>query len=139
MMRSLSPLISERALQVELTGDSPTITAHSWMVEQLLANLLSNAVRHTPEGGALGIDIRSGEEVTIRVWNMGPGIAPEIADRLFEPFSTTDSLRGTGLGLTICREIVRWLAGTVELRNFNSPQGAGVEAVVRLPGQISRA
>ncbi|OOG35869.1 HAMP domain-containing histidine kinase [Polaromonas sp. A23] len=139
VMVGLSPLISERALQVELTGDTPVITAHSWMVEQLLANLLSNAVRHTPEGGALGIDIRSGEEVTIRVWNMGPGIAPEIADRLFEPFSTTDSLRGTGLGLTICREIVRWLAGTVELRNFNSPQGTGVEAVVRLPGQISRA
>ncbi|WP_332776276.1 sensor histidine kinase [Polaromonas sp.] len=136
---AVSALISERGLQFELTGDTPTITAHSWMIEQLLANLLSNAVRHAPQGGALGLDIRSGDEVVIRVWNLGPGIAPEIVDRLFEPFSTTDPLHGTGLGLAICREIVRWLDGSIALRNFDSPQGSGVEAVVRLPGQVNRA
>ncbi len=139
VMVGLSPLIGDRGLQVELTGDAPIITAHSWMVEQLLANLLSNAVRHTPEGGAVGIDIRSGDDVLVRVWNIGPGIAPDIAGRLFEPFSTSDPLRGTGLGLTICREIVRWLEGTIELRTFSGAQGSGVEAVVRLPGPVNPA
>jgi two-component system sensor histidine kinase TctE len=129
----LSPLISERGLQFALQGDQPIITAHVWMAEQLIANLLSNAVRHTPDGGALGIDIEAGDDVMLRVWNFGPGIAPEIADRLFEPFSTTDPLHGTGLGLAICREIVRWLDGSIALRNFSSAKGHGVEAVVRLP------
>jgi two-component system sensor histidine kinase TctE len=129
----LSPLISERGLHFELTGDQPVLRAHSWMIEQLLANLLSNALRHTPDGGSLGIEVRAGEEIVLRVWNHGAPIAPDIADRLFEPFSTTDPLHGTGLGLAICREIVRWLDGSIELRNFDSPQGSGVEAIVRLP------
>ncbi|HSW14922.1 MAG TPA: sensor histidine kinase, partial [Solimonas sp.] len=129
----LSPLISERGLHFELAGDQPVITAHTWMVEQLLANLMSNALRHTRDGGSLGIEVRAGEEIVLRVWNHGPPIAPDIADRLFEPFSTTDPLHGTGLGLAICREIVQWAGGSIELRNFDSPQGSGVEAIVRLP------
>lgn len=129
----LSPLISERGLHFELAGDQPVITAHAWMIEQLLANLLSNAVRHTPDGGALGIEITAVDSVQLRVWNEGPALAAEIADRLFEPFSTTDPLHGTGLGLAICREIVHWLGGSIALHNFESPQGSGVEAVVHLP------
>lgn len=132
----LSPLISERGLQFALEGDAPTIEAHAWMIEQLLANLLSNAVRHTPDGGALGVHVTDqGDEVLLRVWNLGPGIAPEIADRLFEPFSTTDAREGTGLGLAICREIVRWLGGSITLRNLED--GSGVEAVVVLPKSLS--
>ncbi|MCJ0761912.1 sensor histidine kinase [Variovorax terrae] len=137
----LSSLISDKALHFELTGAEPTILAHGWMIEQLMTNLLSNAVRHTPQGAMLGLDIAATpQEVVIRVWNAGPAIAPEIADRLFEPFSTTDPLHGTGLGLAICYEIVRWLGGTVVLRNCTLPdQGTGVEAVVRLARGLNPA
>jgi two-component system sensor histidine kinase TctE len=130
---ALSPLIADKRLQFALEGDAPLVLAHGWMVDQLLANLLSNAVRHTPEGQALGIAIRADHGIELRVWNQGSRIPPEIAGRLFEPFSTTDRLHGTGLGLAICREIVRWLGGTIVLRDYDDGKGGGVEAMVRLP------
>lgn len=130
---TLSPLISAGALQFELSGDSPVIEAHEWMIEQLFLNLLSNAIRHTPPQGSLGIHISCKDTAAIRVWNLGSSISPVIAERLFEPFATTDAFNGTGLGLTICQEIVRWYGGSIALGEFRGREGVGVQALICLP------
>jgi signal transduction histidine kinase len=91
-------------------------------LEALLAQLRVAACRARHLGTAAG-------DVQIRVSDNGPGIDPSIADRLFDPFSTTKS-SGTGLGLAISRTIVQSHGGTITTRVAN-PHGATFE--VRLP------
>ena len=74
-----------------------------------------------------------GGTVVVEIQDDGPGIAPELRDRLFEPFfSTKPAGRGTGLGLSISQRIVAEHGGTIEL---DSEQGRGTTARVRLPVQ----
>ncbi|MFZ5818054.1 MAG: sensor histidine kinase, partial [Bacillota bacterium] len=94
------------ALTVE-AGPLPTITADPDRIRQILANLLSNAVRHTPEGGRIALKAAlEGDQIQIRVEDTGGGIAPEDLPHIFDRFyradrSRTRSTGGTGLGLPI--------------------------------------
>ena len=64
----------------------------------------------------------------------GPGISAELAARLFQPFSAGDERRGSGLGLTICREITNALGGSVSVNNrVEGDRVSGLTATVRLP------
>jgi PAS domain S-box-containing protein len=86
---------------------------------QVLANLLANAARHSPENGRVEVSAREvGEMVEVSVSDDGPGISPHDQSRLFEPFSTVGEEveprgRGTGLGLSICKMIVQAHGGTI--------------------------
>jgi two-component system sensor histidine kinase TctE len=135
----LSPLIADKALDFELAVEQPvTVRAHQWMLQELTRNLLHNAIKQSPRGGALSVMVRSDEnEAVLMVRDEGPGISTELRQRLFAPFSAGDTGSGSGLGLAICREIVLALGGRISLDNRsvqeNSAQVVGLDAVVRLP------
>jgi len=100
-------------------------------IEQVIVNLLDNAVQHGRPGGAIQVLLsRSGGHVLLRVKDAGAGIAPEALPRVFEPFFTTRA-NGTGLGLTLVKSIVEGHGGGVSLWNNEPPPGLTFE--VRLP------
>lgn len=116
--------------------DPVTIQGDANRIEQILNNLLSNALRHTPSGGevSLRVDLRNGW-VETRLTDTGPGIPTESLPRVFERFYRADKSRsreegGTGLGLAIARQLA--VAHGGDIRAANHPEG-GAEFTVRLP------
>jgi len=105
------------------------------MLQELARNLLHNAIKHSPHGGALRVRVRAeGETAVFVVSDQGPGISDELRQRLFAPFAAGDVATGSGLGLAICREIVLALDGSIALDNRESGgQHDGLDAVARLP------
>ena len=104
---------------------------------QILVNLLNNAVKFTEPGGSIGVDVSTGQGdfVDITVWDTGVGIPPDQHERVFESFHqvgagvmTTPS-EGTGLGLTISRQLARMMGGDV---NVDSDTGKGSRFTLRL-------
>jgi two-component system sensor histidine kinase TctE len=133
----LSPLVADKALDFELsTGSTPVLVrAHRWMLQELSRNLLHNAVKHSPHGGALTVRVQAiGDEAVLTVTDQGRGISEDLRQRLFAPFAAGDVASGSGLGLAICHEIVLALQGRISLDNRESGgQTVGLDAVVRLP------
>ena len=138
----LSPLVADKALDFELAIDAPVVVrAHQWMLQELTRNLLHNAIKLSPTGAALSVSVRGeGDEAVLMVRDDGPGIAPELRQRLFAPFSAGSASSGSGLGLAICREIVLALDGRIALDNRVAPATSdsaarvvGLDAVVHLP------
>ncbi|WP_263771010.1 sensor histidine kinase [Propionivibrio soli] len=128
----LSPLIADKNLDFEIDHDDSLIHGDAWLVGELIRNLLSNAIRHTPEGQKLGIDIRGhGGSVRLLVWDTGGGLPAEQLGQVFEPFSSSFSTQGSGLGLAISREIVTSLDGQIELANRDHGEGmVGLDVIV---------
>jgi two-component system, OmpR family, sensor histidine kinase TctE len=116
-----SPLLTEKLLDFSLDGDcdgAQTVRGSDWMLRELLRNLLSNAIRYSPEGGAVGFLIeQDASERRLYVWDSGTGIDEQQRPRLFHAFATGDRAGGTGLGLVICRDICTKIGATLTLRN----------------------
>ena len=115
---------------LEMQGDQRRVL-------QILANLLSNATKFSPEGGEVGLEVEPAGEETIcfHVWDRGIGIADENLPQLFSAFTQLDGSRtrryeGTGLGLAIVKSLVELHGGTVTVE---STLGAGSRFIVRLP------
>jgi signal transduction histidine kinase len=88
-------------------------------------NLINNAVDAMPSGGQVFLRFRKeANQIITEIEDTGAGIAPEIADRLFEPFATFGKSHGTGLGLSICRRILEDHQGQIHVRN--APSGSAV-------------
>jgi len=118
-------------------GDaSLTVFADREKVQQILVNLLANAMKFTPAGGSVDLDWRLEEEsVLIRVRDTGPGIPPDKIEQIFEPFVQLRSpgsvpSGGTGLGLPISRDLARAMGGEVTAA---STLGVGSVFTVTLP------
>ena len=131
----VAPLIAGKGLDFDLQTEPVTLRAHDWMLRELTRNLLHNAIRHTPAGGLLAITlVRAGGEARLTVADGGPGVAPELAERLFQPFSAGAGGTGSGLGLAICHEIVQTLGGRIQLVNrMHNGRVDGLDAIVSLP------
>ena len=132
----LSPLLADKGLDFSLEVQPTPVRAHRWMLQELTRNLLHNAIRLSPPGAALLVQVRpQAGSALLRVADGGPGISAELRQRLFTPFAAGDVARGSGLGLAICREIVQTLEGEVALDNRLAADGQvlGLDAVVRLP------
>ena len=122
---------------VTLTASAPAdvvVTADRTRLEQVAANLIDNAVKYTPPGGRVDVDVRrEGAAAVLRVRDTGPGIPadelPRIFDRLFRG-DTSRAERGLGLGLSLVKAIVEAHGGTVEVA---SEPGRGSAFTVRLP------
>ena len=131
----VAPLIAGKGLDFDLQTEPITLRAHDWMLRELTRNLLHNAIRHTPAGGLLAITLaRAGDQARLTVADGGPGVAPEVAERLFQPFSAGAGGTGSGLGLAICHEIVQTLGGRIQLVNrMHNGRVDGLDAIVSLP------
>ncbi len=131
----VAPLIAGKGLDFDLQTEPVTLRAHDWMLRELTRNLLHNAIRHTPAGGLLAITLaRAGDQARLTVADGGPGVAPELAERLFQPFSAGAGGTGSGLGLAICHEIVQTLGGRIQLVNrMHNGRVDGLNAIVSLP------
>ena len=131
----LSALIADKNIDFAIETVTAPIAAHEWMLTELTRNLLHNAVLHTPSSGSLTVRIvRDSTHAALTLSDSGPGIDTELAQRLFQPFSSGHVARGSGLGLAICKEIVQVLKGTISLDNrVQHGLVAGLDATVRLP------
>lgn len=122
---------------VAVAPDLPAIRGDRLRLQQILNNLVSNAVKFTERGRIWLRADREGDEIVIRVEDTGIGIQPEEMDEIFEKFhqadgSLTRRARGTGLGLAITHHLVKLHAGRIEVA---STPGEGTTFTVRLPLQ----
>jgi signal transduction histidine kinase len=122
-----------RGIEYDLElGEDAVLVTDGDRVLQIVTNLLANALHWTPEGGRVDLGLgRENGEVTVAVSDTGPGIEPEAEERVFRPFWSGDG-GGTGLGLTIARELALALGGRLEL---DSEPGRGSRFVLVLPLQ----
>ncbi|MCK4236415.1 MAG: HAMP domain-containing histidine kinase, partial [Candidatus Krumholzibacteria bacterium] len=112
-------------------GGDMKVQADREALRKILVNLMENALEAMPRGGKIAIGCgRSGEFVEISLVDNGPGLPPEVQERLFEPYFSTKT-NGTGLGLAISQGLAREMGG--EIRLGNRVGGRGVKAVVVLP------
>jgi signal transduction histidine kinase len=114
-------------------GDAPVIVTDGDRVLQVISNLLSNAFRWTPDGGAieLGLEASNGA-VRVDVVDSGPGVPQGERDRIFDPFISHDA-NGTGLGLPIARELAVALGGRIEV-DSGAGEGSRFRLVLPLSG-----
>ncbi|HVV48952.1 MAG TPA: HAMP domain-containing sensor histidine kinase, partial [Polyangia bacterium] len=109
----------------------PAVRGSSARLGQVIINLLQNGLDAAGDGCTLVVRSDSpGDDVRILVTDGGPGIPAHVAERIFEPFFSSKGSNGMGLGLSICREIVEELAGTIDFET--GPQGTTFR--VMLPG-----
>jgi two-component system phosphate regulon sensor histidine kinase PhoR len=133
--------LKERAAEkkIALSAHAPgevKLAAERAAVEQILTNLVDNAIKYTPEGGRVSVRAeRAGAHVRLVVEDTGPGVAPEHHARLFERFYRVDNARsrelgGTGLGLAIVKHLALANGGDVRVE---SQPGKGSRFLVSLP------
>ena len=134
-MRWIPPsLLLRAAIQVE-GGGAPDVAASAGQIEQVVANLIVNAIRAAPEGRGSLVRIRLGAGAPgfsrLEVSDDGVGMTPEVMARMFDPFFTTRGVgQGMGLGLAICHAIVTAHGGTI---SATSQPGKGSTFQVDLP------
>jgi PAS domain S-box-containing protein len=133
------PLAEPRGQEIALIPPAEPVwlDADPARLEQVLANLVNNAVKFTPSGGRIEVAGEAGQgEVVLWVRDNGTGLTPELAQRIFEPFVQEDrsldrSQGGLGIGLTLVRTLVGLHGGSVEV--YSEGPGRGSEFTVRLP------
>jgi len=123
-------------MSLEIEENLPDITGDRSRIEQVLLNIISNAVRYTPEGGRISVRAGRGDgTVWMEVADTGIGIPPEDLPRIFDRFYRVDKARsrasgGTGLGLSIAKDIVVRHSGNISVE---STVGKGTTMTVTLP------
>jgi PAS domain S-box-containing protein len=130
---------SGRARRHRLTfrAESVIVNADPTRLAQIVANMLDNALKFTPSGGSIDVDVlREGQEAVLRVTDTGIGISPEMLPRVFELFaqaaqSLDRASGGLGIGLTLSRRLVEMHGGTIVATSEGPGQGA--QFTVRLP------
>ena len=120
---------------IELSGQAtaglPAIEADPVRIGEVLANLVANAIRHTPKGGSVRVDAdHAGDGVTFVVADTGPGIPLEQLPQVFDRFVKSSDSGGAGLGLAIAKRLVEAHRGRIEAR---SPETGGAEVRFTLP------
>ncbi|MBL8532489.1 MAG: response regulator [Betaproteobacteria bacterium] len=132
---AFEPLAREKGLQLRTHDCHAVVHSDPALLERVLANLVSNAIRYTHAGGVLLASRRRGAAVSIEVWDTGIGIEAQHQGAIFEEFfqcgnTERDRRRGLGLGLAIVKRLAGLLQHTVE---FRSVSGRGSVFRVRVP------
>lgn len=107
------------AFSIEQADEPVVVLADPQHMHQVVVNLLLNAIELTGPRGALGIKVAADQRrgtATLTVWDTGPGFAKDLLPKVFEPF-VTGKATGTGLGLSVCRQIAQRHGGRIEARN----------------------
>ena len=134
--RALSTLADTTALQLDVSPDLPEVSADAGLAERVIANVVENALRYSPESETVRImaePVR--DQVELRVIDRGPGIDAEAKVGVFEAFQRRDDRAvstgaGVGLGLAIARGFVEAMHGTIALEDT---PGGGLVVIVSLP------
>jgi len=130
----LAPSASERSLLINLSAtEAQPITGAPQLLEQLIDNLVGNALKFSPEGSTVDVEVAAVDaQVVLSVIDRGPGIPPEALPHLFERFYRVPGTgqAGSGLGLAVVQEIAAWHGATLEV---DSQQGSGTTFRVRFP------
>jgi signal transduction histidine kinase len=111
----MDPLFPRRRVRSEVAAPLPQLTVDRQKLTQVLVNLVRNALHATPDGAAVQVTARarSRDEVEFAIEDEGSGIAPEIRERLFQPFASTKGGEGLGMGLYMARLIVELHRGRI--------------------------
>jgi PAS domain S-box-containing protein len=149
MVREVVDMLQLRALEKGLTllldqsSEFPRyIKGDEARLRQIIVNLLGNAVKFTEQGGVvirLGVKSNANEHLVLEIEDTGPGIAPENLQRVFQPFvqvGESGGQKGTGLGLTITRQFVQMMGGTIDAE---STLGKGSRFRVVIPVERASA
>jgi signal transduction histidine kinase len=143
VLTGIAPLLDEKSLRTESLGCGAPVIARAdrARLEQILLNLLSNAVRFTPQGGVITISVcERDRRVEVKVTDSGIGIPAEKLAAIFEPFVQVDSgltrtVGGTGLGLTISRALARGMGGDL---TADSDGSTGATFTLSIPAARTR-
>jgi len=133
----LEPRAEERRIELEIAGGPHWIHGDPVRIEQIVTNILSNAIKYSGAGGVIRVTLSAEDnETVLRVIDNGLGISPELLPQIFEPFvqgeRTLDrSQGGLGVGLTLVRRLVELHGGTVQASS-DGP-GCGSTFTIRLP------
>lgn len=138
-LQSVQPIASAQGHEVTITTcpEAACVNGDPTRLEQVLTNLLTNAIKYTPSGGHIRLTVRTlNDQALVSVRDDGIGIAQEALQRVFEPFMQVDhsldrSQGGLGLGLSLVRRLVEMHGGAVSANSAGL--GKGSEFVVRLP------
>lgn len=144
-IKTLKQLLNPQALTnhvtitLELDNNVPNITTNKDAFEQVILNLMLNAIQAMPNGGMLNVATefidKFGEPyILLRVSDTGDGIPSNIKDKIFEPFFTTKR-EGTGLGLAISLNVIRTINGSI---TFESKEGEGTTFFIRVPYRMTQ-
>ena len=129
---------SPKGVQLEASLVSATVVGDATRLQQVVSNLIANAVKFTPEHGHVRVSLgRSGEHAALVVSDDGVGIEPAFLPFVFEPFRQAEDVRkrkcgGLGLGLTIVRNLVEQQGGTVAVASDGAGRGAVVTVALPL-------
>jgi signal transduction histidine kinase len=134
-VRALEPVAERRGVLLETVGINGIVSCRTdpLRVRQILINLLSNAVRHSPAGERVTVEVRADDRsMHFDVVDHGEGIPAEFQGRIFEAFERagTDAERGTGLGLTLSKKLALVLGGDL---NVVSTPGSGARFILEVP------
>jgi K+-sensing histidine kinase KdpD len=127
----LGHALARTAVVVHAEGGLPLVMADHTLLEQVVTNLVENALRHSPPGEPVEIELAHlASDVVLRVTDHGPGVPPDAVATVFEPFHRGDLPGSGGIGLAICKAVVEAHAGTITVRDL--PR-CGAVFVVTLP------
>ncbi|WP_430515741.1 sensor histidine kinase [Actinomyces oris] len=139
----LEPPTDATAAEAEdFLPEPPLVIGDEARLRQVVVNLLANARVHTPAGSHVTTTLaREGDTLIVRIHDDGPGIAPDVRDRLFERFARGDSSRerrtgSTGLGMSIALAIVQSHGGSIDVDSSTAPEDHGTTFSVRLPAAV---
>ena len=145
-LRRLDPFLSGRPVTVDIASEVPLVPVDDVLIEQVVFNLVENALKHAPSQEPIAIRARAGaENLEISVGDRGPGFPPGTEEQLFEKFyrgQGSHRAGGVGLGLAICRGIVEAHGGRIQathrpgggaLFTFTLPLGAGAPPIEEEP------
>ena len=134
---ALDGLLRERGVTAVIEGNETHANADPGQVTRALRNLLTNAVQHSPSGATVRIGVIAGATAEVRVTDEGPGIAEEDRPNVFERFYRADRSRsqtaGSGIGLTVARELIAANGGSVEVES-TGPTGTTFRVDLPLAG-----
>jgi two-component system sporulation sensor kinase A len=131
LRKTLNNMMIPSSILTRIDSPGPTsVVLDSVQMGRVFSNLINNAVEAMPDGGRLGIEIRSPPgRVEVEFSDTGMGIPDSVVDKIFEPFVSTKS-KGTGLGLPLCKRVVDAHGGEI---SFKTEKGKGTSFTVSLP------
>ncbi len=141
-LREIITLLERRAnvrnvkIKIEVRDDLPRVLVDPIEFEQVIVNLINNAIDALPHGGQITLEAFQKENhVLLNIIDNGIGISPKNIERIFEPFFTTKPVgKGTGLGLSVCFGIVHSWGGRIKAESF---QGKGTTMQILIPLQLT--